>query len=133
VPTLNQLRRETGSVEIPTDGDEPLVITYRKNFLSPTLATRLEKADALPPTQQIAVLADLVEHSVQGWNLTDDDGEPIAVSRSAIDALDAGVLQAIAVAIQEAIRPDPLSGTDSSATSSPADGSAASVPTGTPS
>jgi hypothetical protein len=110
VPKLNQLRRETGEVVIPTEGDDPLVITYRKGGLSPELAERLDAADGATPVAQLRILADLVAGAVVAWNLTDDDGAPLPVGSAAISALDSSVLQMIAQAIQEAMRPDPLSG-----------------------
>lgn len=118
MPKLTQLRRETGEVEIPTAGDDPLRITYRKAFVSPALSKRLSNADDLPSTDQLAILADLVKAAVVSWNLTDEDDEPMPVSAASIDALDAGSLQVIATAIQESMRPDPTNGTDSSPISS---------------
>ena len=132
MPKLSQLKRDTADVTIPTDGDEPLVVTYRKGFMSPELAERLDAAEELPPVGQLRILADLVQGAVIAWNLTGDDGEPLPVTRETVSALDSGALQVIAQAIQEAMRPDPQSGTGSNGTSSAAESSEPEpVPTGT--
>jgi hypothetical protein len=132
VPRLAALKRETADVTIETEGDEPLIVTYRKGFLSPELAERLDAAESLPPVAQLRILADLVQGAVLSWNLTDDAGEPLPVTRETVSALDSGALQVIAQAIQEAMRPDPLSEGSSSNGSSPKADSEAAL-TGSPS
>jgi hypothetical protein len=132
VPRLSQLKRDTGTVEIPTGGDEPLIVEYRKAFVSPRLAEQLASAEELAPVGQLAMLADLVRAAVVSWNLTDDEDTPLPLTAEAVATIDAGALNAIARAIQEDAAPDPQNGSISSSTSSRTGDSEPSQ-TGTPS
>lgn len=86
MPRLSQLKRDTGTVTIPTGGDEPLVVEYRKGFVSPRLAEQIAGAEDLAPIAQLAMLAD-------------DEDTPLPLTAEAIATIDAGALQAIAQAI----------------------------------
>lgn len=130
MPKLSQLRRNTGTVTIPTDGGEPLVIEFRKGFVSPSLADRLTGFEGMTQAARLGVLVEMVKSAVIAWNLTDDDGKPLPVTTEALAAIDSGALDSIAVAIQGAMAVDPTNGVSSS-DSSPAVESSDATPTGT--
>lgn len=123
MPKLAALKRDTGTVEIPTEGDESLIVTYRKSFVSPHLAEQLARLSAMPPVEQFGVVAAMVAAAVSEWNLTDDGGQVLPLTLDSINRIDASALQTIMAAIQEDTRPDPLNESSSSPSSSQAEGS----------
>lgn len=135
MPKLRNMVRETAEVTIPVDGDDPLVISYRKSFMTPALSARIENLAALKVSEQLATVAEMVHRLVVEWNLTGDDDQVIPLTIEAISGVEVDALVVIATAIREANAPDPLSGSASKPTSSAEASSSESTtsPTTTPS
>lgn len=134
MPKLKNMLGETGTVEIPVDGDDPLVVEYRRGVMTPRLQIRLMKlqraisdlSTANPEDAADAIMAmcELYAQMIVAWNLTDDDGEVIATDQESLAELDFGLLQLVARSIGGETAPDPLSESGSSNGSSPTASSA---------
>jgi hypothetical protein len=124
MPKLSRMLGETAELSIDVPGDEPLVVTYRRAALSPRMQARLadlsRRTPEDPPTgAEILALCDLYASLIVAWNLTDDDGEPIATDAESLADVDAATLNLVLTEIGRAVNPDPLSGNGSSNGSSP--------------
>jgi hypothetical protein len=131
MPRLSRMLGPTAELTIPIDGDEPLIVTYRRAALTPRLQARLADLQrafaatagddaALPPSgEQQYALCELYARLIVGWNLTDDDGEVIPTDAESLADVDYATLSMVSQAIASETQADPLSGSGSSNGSSP--------------
>ena len=128
MPRLANMLGPTGRVEIPVDGDEPLVVEYRRASLTPRLQARLidlqkagadaERAAALDGSALLEMCA-IYAQVIVSWNLTDERGEAIGTDGESLADVDFGTLNLVMQAIGRELNPDPLSVSGSSNGSSP--------------
>jgi hypothetical protein len=118
MPRLRNMLSETGTVEIPVPGDEPLVVEYRRGAVTPRLQGRLAEVQAqleargenTPPSAEwLALLCRVYAQTIVSWNLTDDDGALIATDAESLQDVDFGTLNMVMQAVGRQARPDPLS------------------------
>jgi len=124
MPKLKNMLGETGTVEIPVPGDEPLVVVYRRGNLTPRLQAkalelqRLDPADVTP--ERVLGIAEIYAAIIESWNLTDDAGAVIPTTAASLVDVDFGTLNLVLGAIGREQAPDPTSGAASSNGSSAA-------------
>lgn len=130
MPKLRNMLGDTGTIEIPVPGDEPLVVEYRRGAVTPRLQRKLAEIereitergeDATPSPDALDTLCLLYAQTIASWNLTDDDGAPISTDPESLADVDFGTLNLVMQAIGRAVRPDPLSESGSSNGSSQAE------------
>lgn len=114
MPKLNSLRREHGEVRISCEPDDDLVVSYRKSFITESLAARVERIDGMPTSEKVRTISEMLRQAVISWNLTDDDGLVIPLTAEALADTDTSVLLLVWNAIHEDMQPDPQSGSSSS-------------------
>ena len=128
MPKLRNMLGETGTIEIPVPGDDPLIVTYRRASLTPRMQSRLaeaqatartEGADALAGREAIGILCEFYARAIVSWNLTDDDGQPLGTDAESLQDVDFSILNLITDEIGKAVRPDPLSDSGSNNGSTP--------------
>lgn len=127
MPKLSDVTHGRATVRVPI-GDVALQITYRPDVITP----RFQKAvQAAQVTQDVdSFLCWPLSELIADWDLTEDDGTPVATTPDAIGALPVPLLLAILNAITEDMAPNSTRGAASSNGSSPTAGSATS-PAGT--
>lgn len=123
MPKLRNMLGDTGTIEIPVPGDEPLVVEYRRGAVTPRLQGKLaaiqreieERGEnSTPSDEALRVLCELYAQSIQSWNLTNDDGTPIPTDAEHLADVDFGTLNMVMQEIGRQARPDPLNGNGSS-------------------
>lgn len=131
MPRLSNMVGDTGKVEIPVPGDEPLIVEYRRGVMTPrrqikmlTMQRQLQSQDGKIAAGADALngLCEMMADLVVSWNLTDDDRQPIPITTEAMLDVDLSILTAIVEEIGRGMSPDPLSGNGSSNGSTPRDG-----------
>jgi hypothetical protein len=114
MPKLSSLLASTGTIEIPTPDDEPLVVVYRSDVMTPRLQAEFIAAQATAmdnvASAQKAVdfLCGLVCRVVVEWNMTDDDGIVIPLTREAVSDVTFAALDLILSEIGRQRAADPL-------------------------
>lgn len=128
MPRLANMLGATGTVEIEVTGDEPLVVRYRRTSLTPRLQARLmdmqRAATAGDGAASLggAALLDMCEvyaTVIDGWNLTDDDGNVIGTDAASLADVDFGTLNLVMRRIADEVAVDPTNGSGSNSGSSP--------------
>lgn len=127
MPKLRNMLGETGTLEIPVPGDEPLMVTYRRGAMTPRLQSKLVLAQqaasgdgsALASGEALMTMCEVYAALVDSWNLTDDSGAVIGTDADSLADVDLGILTMVMQAIGKEINPDPLKDSDSSNGSSP--------------
>jgi hypothetical protein len=123
MPRLRNMLSETGTVEIPVPGDEPLVVEYRRGAVTPRLQGKLADVQAQleargegtsPSGEFLSMLCRVYAQTIVSWNLTDDGGAVIGTDEESLLDVDFGTLNMVMQAIGRQTRPDPLSGNGSS-------------------
>jgi hypothetical protein len=122
MPKLSNMIGETGTVEIPVAGDEPLIVTYRRGVMTPRIQKRMMEMTTVAEAELTPALAgaaldfvcDVYGRLIDSWNLTDDSGAPIGTTPDALSDVDVSILKAVVEAIGGAGQVDPLSGSGSS-------------------
>jgi hypothetical protein len=110
----------TAELMIPVEGDEALVVTYRRSGLTPRLQAKLadiqralalvqaSDAEAMPSGEALLGLCELYAQMIVSWNLTADDGVPIGTDADSLADVDFGTLNMVAAEIGRATSVDPL-------------------------
>jgi hypothetical protein len=133
MPKLSNMVGESGTVEIPVPGDEPLIVMYRRGAVTPRLQGKLAAlqalveaggADAAPSQEALMLLCEMYAQTIISWNLTDENDQIIGTDAESLADVNFGTLNLVMQEIGRQARPDPLSGGVSSNGSSPTDGSA---------
>jgi hypothetical protein len=129
VPKLRNMLGETAEVVLPVDGDEPLVVHYRRGAITPRLQARMadamrEAAPAsgeapIPSRDAIMLMVEMAAVTLVSWNLTDDDEVTIPIDAEHLADVDFGTLNLIMTEIGRQNAVDPLSSGGSSNGSSP--------------
>jgi hypothetical protein len=128
MPKLGNMLGETGTIEIPVPGDDPLIVTYRRGVLTPRLQknmvqfqARVQGGDGKAPADPAALdfMVDIFARLIASWNLTDDAGQVIGTDAESLSDVDMGILTLVMQEIGRAVSPDPLSGNGSSNGSTP--------------
>lgn len=124
MPRLNNMLRESGVVEIPVPDDDPLVVHYRRDVLTPRLQARMSlfqgvKEGTPAAGDAMTFFCEVIAKLITSWNLTDDNGAVIGTDAESLQDVQIEVLTLIMTAIGKEMTPDPLSGRDSSNGSSP--------------
>lgn len=128
MPRLRNMLGETGTVEIPVPGDDPLIVTYRRGVLTPRLQIKMlglqgrmqaDGGKAAADPDALSTLVDVFANLIESWNLTDDSGTAIGTDREAIQDVDMSILTLVMQEIGRAVSPDPLSDSGSSNGSTP--------------
>lgn len=125
MPKLSQLLSDIVEVVIPPDGDDPVRISVRRQFVTPSMQIRLMSVADAPQDEQARTLIEFVHLAVVSWNLTDEEGTVLGLDRESVANVPLAILAEVAQAITEAMHADaPLNGAASSAGSPPAVGTA---------
>lgn len=128
MPKLASLLRDRGRIEIDVPNDEPLVVEYRRDIMTPRMQARMalmqQASDPTSAQDALDFFCDLYAKLIVSWNLTDADGAPIPTDAESLKDVQIEVLSLIAREIGRQATPDPLSGGSSSNGSSPTDDSA---------
>lgn len=100
---ISDLARDRRSIQVPF-GDQLLEVTY----LPSAFTAELEGRDAQLRAQgrPLAALALQLAESVIAWDLEDDRGQPVAVSREAMELLGLDALTRIHLAIRDDLLPN---------------------------
>lgn len=123
MPKLRNMLGETGTIEIPVDGDDPLVVTYRRGILTPRLQKRMAEVqariqavggDTPPDDDTLDFMVSVYARLIDSWNLTDDNGQVIGTDAEAISDVDFGILNLVMTEIGRSMNADPLSASGSS-------------------
>lgn len=138
MPKLRNMLGETGTIEIPVPGDEPLVVVYRRGVMTPRLQIKMLSvqqqltggATAAANPDALVFMCEMFSSLIESWNLTDDAGEVLGTDADSLADVDLSILTAILQEIGRAMSPDPLSSGGSSNGSSPKE-SLELLPTGT--
>jgi hypothetical protein len=132
MPKLSNMQGATGTIEIAVPGDDPLVVVYRRNAVTPRLQQKLAHiqehvrahgADTTPEPEWLTVLCQLYASVIASWNLTDEHGVEIACDADSLADVDFGTLNLVMQEVGRQSQPDPLSGGASSNGSSRTAGS----------
>lgn len=133
MPKLRNMLGETGTIELPVPGDEPLVVEYRRGAVTPRLQGKLAEIqreiaahgeDAIPSADALDTLCEMYAQTIVSWNLTGDDDTAIGTDAESLKDVDFGTLNLVMQEIGRQTRPDPLSAGGSSNGSSPVESSA---------
>ena len=124
MPRLGNMLGESGTIEIPVPGDDPLRVTYRRDILTPRMQARMAMfqsapADLAGAAEALTFFCDVYGRLIASWNLTDDDGTPIGTDAESLKDVPLDVLTLVAREIGRATSPDPLSESGSSSGSTP--------------
>jgi hypothetical protein len=123
MPSLGQLVEPTRPLVV-TFGAADLTLAYRPSAVTP----RFQKAVAAAQRDGDldALILEPLCRLIANWDLTDEDGTPVALTPDALADLPVPVLVGLMTAIGEDMAPDPLKGAVSSSTSPRTAASAAS-------
>jgi hypothetical protein len=127
VPKLTDLVADRATVSVPFEG-AALRVTYRPGAITPKVQASVFKAQRDQDLE--AGLCRPLSGLLVRWDLTDDDGEPMATTPEALAELPAQLLLRVLEAITDDIAPNRTSAEASSNGSSPRAASAP-APTGT--
>lgn len=125
MPRLHNMLAESGTVTIPVEGDEPLVVRFRRGVLTPRLQARMaqfEREAGSPGSDALDLFCDVISRVIESWNLTDESGQPIGTDAEAIKDLQIEVIKLVMSEVGKAMNPDPLKDSVSSNGSSPTAG-----------
>lgn len=102
---LSDLRANKRTVAVEYDG-ETLNVEYRPQAVNPEYQDWLKNLGQREAKTSEAELWEKILAVVSGWDLLDDDGQPLPVSREFIAMLPTDLLMAITWAIQEDAGPN---------------------------
>lgn len=123
MPKLANMLGESGTVTIPVEGDEPLVVRFRRGILTPRLQARMAQVEgAAVDAEALDFFCDVISRVIESWNLTDEAGATIGTDAESIKDVQVEVIQLVMREIGRQLAPDPLSGSVSSNGSSPTAG-----------
>jgi len=103
--------RKTLHVEV---GEHALHVVYRPQAVTPAMLDRMTVANEKPGSMLVSVVCDLVE----GWDLTDDQGEGYPLVAESVRLLPRAFLSTVVKTVTEDINPNPTKRRALSATSS---------------
>ena len=123
MPRLANMLGPTGRIEIPVEGDEPLVVAYRRSALTPRVQGQMLDVQKMAASEvgsdAMRSLCEVFATILASWNLTDDDGAVIPITTDALYDVPFATLNVIMEAIGAENRIDPLRSDGSSNGSSP--------------
>jgi hypothetical protein len=114
MPKLRNMLGETGTIDIPVDGDDALRVTYRRGIMTPRMQARMalfqdvQHGDTARAAEALAFFCTVYAGLIESWNLTDDDGAPLATDAETLSDVPLDVLTLVAREIGRATSPDPL-------------------------
>lgn len=123
MPKLANMLGENGRIEIPVEGDEPLVVRFRRGILTPRLQARMAQVEGgAVDADALDFFCDVISRVIESWNLTGEDGQPIGTDAEAIKDVQVEIIQLVMREIGRSLAPDPLKDSVSSNGSSPTAG-----------
>jgi hypothetical protein len=97
---LSQFRSKTRKITVEFEG-EKFAVEYKPVAITPSFNERFLSDDVKVSTYLVAYIVEVVD----SWELTDDDGIPLALTMEVVANIPTILLDAIFGAINEDIRP----------------------------
>jgi hypothetical protein len=111
---LSAILADRRTLEIPF-GEDVLIVVYAPSLVTPrNISVALDQEDDNQSQAVVELLVTLIEE----WDLTGDDGQPVAISAETLEILPVRFLSDVLVAITGDTNTDPTNSGNSGATSS---------------